>query len=88
MTANQLRSVSGYAGVMIAPIEDGSVSASDLKHVAGFYSLALMLTIGAVSVSSIVIVPSLGGAPDIGVSVQSTPLLETSVAGTPAIKPI
>lgn len=87
MTPNQLRSVSGYAGVMIAPIEDGVVSASDLRHVAGFFVLAAAITIGAVSVSAIVIVPSLGGAPDIGVSVQSTPIIEASVAGTPTIKP-
>ena len=86
MTPNQLRSVSGYAGVVIAPLEDGVVSASDLRHVVGFFALAI--TIGAVSVSSIIVVPSLGGAPDIGVSVQSTPVLETSTAGTPAIKPI
>ena len=86
MTPNQLRSISGYAGVMIAPIEDGVVSASDLMHVAGFFALAI--TIGVVSVSSIIVVPSLGGAPDIGVSVQSTTVLEASVASTPAIKPI
>ena len=87
MTSNELRSVSGYAGLMIAPIEDGVVSSSDLMHVAGFFALALTLTIGVVSMSAIVVVPSLGGVPDIGVSVQSTPVLETSVAGTPAIKP-
>ena len=85
MTPNQLRSVSGYAGDMIAPIEDGVVSASDLRHVAGFFALAI--TIGVVSVSAIIIVPSLGGAPDIGVSVQATPVLEASVTGTPTIKP-
>lgn len=33
MTPNQLRSVSGYAGVMIAPIQDGVVSAADLRHI-------------------------------------------------------
>ena len=85
MTANQLRSVSGYAGIMIAPIEDGDVSVADLMHIAGFFALAL--TIGAISVSSISVEPSLGATPDIGVSVQSTPALDASVSGTPVVRP-
>lgn len=38
MTPNELRSVSGYAGVMIAPLEDGDVSAADLRHVCWLFA--------------------------------------------------
>ena len=84
MTPNQLRSVSGYTGLMIAPIEDGNVRASDLVHIAGFFALAL--TIGALS-ASISVVPSLGAVPDVGTSIQSTPALEAAVSGKPLVRP-
>jgi hypothetical protein len=38
VTANQLRSVSGYTGLMIAPTEDGDTSAVDLRHVAWLFA--------------------------------------------------
>lgn len=38
MTANQLRSVSGYTGLLIGPIGDGDVCDADLRHMAWLFA--------------------------------------------------
>ena len=66
MTPNQLRSVSGYAGVMIAPIEDGDVSAADLRHVCWLFAecfpiivevFEFILEVATVVATSLAVVP-------------------------------
>ena len=77
MTKNQLRSVSGYAGVMIAPIEDGDVSAADLRHVCWLFADAFPI---AVEVFEFVLgvcveaVASLAVAPEMEITAEIAPV--------------
>ena len=75
MTPNQLRSVSGYAGVMIAPIEDGDVNAADLRHVCWLFADAFPAIVEVFEFVLEVttgIVMSLGIAPEIELDAEVT----------------
>lgn len=37
-TQTKRRSVSGYSGIIIAPLADGAIGAADREHVAGLYA--------------------------------------------------
>ena len=37
-TQTKRRSVSGYSGIIIAPLADGTIDAADREHVAGLYA--------------------------------------------------
>jgi hypothetical protein len=37
-TANKRRSISGYTGLVIAPVPDGAITAPDRLHIAWLYS--------------------------------------------------
>lgn len=75
MTPNELRSVSGYAGVMIAPIEDGDVSAADLRHVAWLFAHCFPSAVEVFEFVLTVCVEaavSLGIVPDVEVDAEIT----------------
>lgn len=63
MTPNELRSVSGYTGVMIAPIEDGDVSAADLRHVLWLFAQCFPTAVEVFGFA-------LEVAPDIGIDTE------------------
>lgn len=37
-TQTKRRSVSGYSGLIIAPVADGTIGAADREHIAGLYA--------------------------------------------------
>lgn len=73
MTANQLRSVSGYTGLLIGPIEDGDVCDADLRHMAWLFAHCFPV---AVEIFEFVLtvcveaVTSLGVVPDVEVDAE------------------
>ncbi len=74
MTPNELRSVSGYAGVMIAPIEDGDVSAADLRHVCWLFAQCFPSAIELIEFTLTValeIAETLGVTPDVEVAAEA-----------------
>lgn len=57
-TQTKRRSVSGYSGIIIAPLADGTIGAADRAHVAGLYAVSASAPVRAYAALSFSLVSS------------------------------